>query len=459
MPSIVTINVSQTTAPLPSTLQKKGAIISQGGTTLGVGSYAFLTQASDLTALLPAPAGLNSVSWSGGVVTATPSAPIPGLQVGDTFRTTIAACSPAGYNGLVTATVTGAQSFTYPLAVNPGTAVAVGTYTLPSVAGLTAKVNTFYSQGAGQGVYVLELGAGDAATGPASLGTWIQSNPQTFYAYDCPGGWDASSGFLALLAQYEALNSKTYFFINSTLATYASYTAQMKCLFWLIPSTAAPLTESSVSAAFQHALQYAPSSTNRMTPMAFSFLFGVTPYPQQGNNAVLTAVVAAGGNYVGTGAEGGISTAILVNGTTADGQDFTYWYSVDWIQIQSDLTISNAVINGSNNPANPLYYNQFGINTLQDNLVALAQAGVAFGLGNGTVTQTALDGPVFTTNLDDGDYPDQIVVNAVPFLIYTAENPGDYRIGKYGGLTMVWIPNRGFTQIVFNIMVTQFLSQ
>lgn len=459
MPSIVTINVSESVAPTPITLQKTGAIVSQGGTTLGVGSFSLLTQASDLTPLLSAPLGLSSLIWSGGVVTATTAATIPGLNVGDIFASTIAGSTPTGYNGLYQMTVTGANTFTYALAVNPGTATGIGSYTPPSQAGITAKVNTFFAQGAGQAVYILEFGPGDAQAGPGQLSNFIASNPQQFYAYLVPGGWDSTVQFLALLALFESLTAKTYFFITTTTSNYTNYSATMKCLFAMVQAPTAPLTESSVAAAFQHWLSYSPSSNNRMTPFAFSFLFGVTAYPTLGNSALLTNLKNANVNYVGTGAEGGISNTILLWGTMLDGNDATYWYSVDWIQLTSDQVISNAIINGSNNPLNPLYYNQFGINTLQDVIVANAQNGITFGLGNGTVTQTALDGPTFITNLDNGDYPDQIVVNAVPALTYAAENPGDYKIGRYAGFTMVWIPQRGFTQIVFNILVTQFLTQ
>ena len=38
MTSIVTVNVSQTIAPAPSTLQKTGAFISQGGTNTSAGT-------------------------------------------------------------------------------------------------------------------------------------------------------------------------------------------------------------------------------------------------------------------------------------------------------------------------------------------------------------------------------------------------------------------------------------
>src|SRR6185437_8536198 len=112
MTSIVVVNVSQQVAPTPSTLQKTGALISQGGTTLASGTYSLVTQLADLTAILAAPLTLASLAWAGGTVTATTAAP-HGITVGDTFPTTIASALPAAYNGTYIATVTGASTFTF----------------------------------------------------------------------------------------------------------------------------------------------------------------------------------------------------------------------------------------------------------------------------------------------------------------------------------------------------------
>lgn len=459
MTSIVQINVSVATAPTPTTLQESGAAISQGATNLGAGNSALLTQLSDLTPLLAAPLAIASMVWSGGTVIVTTTAPIPGLQAGDPLITTIANATPVGYNGLQAGTVTGANTFTYPLAVNPGAEIIPGTYTPPSQGELLAMMGTFFAQGTGQAVSVLELGPGDATGGPTALQTFITANPGKFYSYLVPRMWDASTGLLALINANNALNSKTYFFVTTTLATYSNYTDLMKSAWVLIEAPGIPLTEFSIAAAFQHSLQYAPSSVNKMTPMAFSFVFGVTQYPLVGNQALFSALKAANVNYIGTGAEGGISTAIVFWGVNSDGNDFTYWYSVDWFQLNSDLVISNAVINGSNNPLNPLYYNQPGINTLQDVIYQLIQSAITFGLANGTPARAALDGPAFAQAVDNGDFIDQDVVNAIPFLTYTSENPSAYKQGFYGGLAAVYIPQRGFKQIVFNISVTDFLTQ
>lgn len=457
--SIVQLVVSQSVAPAPITLQSTGAIISQGATTLAANARALLTQKSDLTPLLAAPLALSALAWSSGTVLATTAANIAGRNTGDVFVTTIAGANPTGFNGTVRATVTGVNTFTYALASNPGSESSPGTYTPAGEGELVAQVNTFYSQGSSQAVYVLELGAGDQTTGPALLSAWDATNPDTFYSYLMPKGWDASAGLLALLAQYEALSAKRYFFITSKVSTYAAYTAQMKCGFVLIEAPGTPLTEFSAAAAFQRSLAYAPSTTNRMTPFAFSFLFGVTPYPTMGNSSLLTTLKTANINVIGTGQEGGISDAILWWGKMLDGNDFTYWYSADWIQLHGDQAIANAIINGSNNPLNPLYYDQNGINQLQDVLVNTVQSGITFGLANGTAARAALDGIPFTQALENGVYDDQDVVNAVPFINYTTENPGAYQEGAYGGLSVVWIPQRGFQIIIFNIQLTSFLAQ
>lgn len=454
---IVTVNVSQIVAPIPSALQKKGAFISQGGTSLAVDGTTLLTQLSDLTAILTNAAAITSLAWAAGTVTVTTTAP-HGITNGVSFPVVIAGATPAGYNGTFTATVTGASTFTYPLVADPGLETVPGTWQPESAVQLQQMATTFFAQGGTQGAYVLELGPGDAAAGVTALTAFLTGTPNAFYSYLVPRYWDADASFLAYVATFEANTAKTYFFVTTTLANYASYTALMKSVFWMVEAPSIPATEFSLAAAFYASLNYSPSSTTKVTPFAFSYLYGVTPYPTAGNSATLTAIQAANGNVVGTGAEGGITTAILLWGTTSDGKDFTYWYSVDWSQINADLDISNAVINGSNDPTNPLYYNQAGIDRLQSVAARTMANGVAYGLVLGAVTQVAYDQATFDALLDSGTFAGQTVVNAVPFAAYNLANPSDYSIGKYSGLTVVYTPARGFKSIVFNLVVTDFVA-
>ena len=455
--NIVTVNVSQTVAPTPSTLQKTGAFISQGATTTAPGTYTLLTQQSSLTSILTGALNLTSLSYNTGVVTAGTALP-HGFTIGDTLELTITGAAPSGYNGTFLCTITGASAFTYPVGSSLAVATQYGVYTPEDVAELVAMNTTFFAQGSQQAVYVLELGAGNATDGVTYLTSWITANPGVFYSYLVPRYWDANSDFLALLASFENTTAKTYFFITTTTDTYTDYTALMKCAFTMVEAPGIPATEFSLAAAFWVTLNYNPSNTNKVTPTAFSYLFGVTPYPTKGNSALLAAFKAGYTNYVGTGAEGGISNAILMWGTTEDGRDFTYWYSVDWVQINVDLNISNAIINGSNNPINPLYYNQQGINRLQQVAANTLTSGVTFGLVLNPVIQTSLDGNTLSDNIATNTYVGQTVVNAVPFITYSAANPGDFTIGKYSGFSVIYTPNRGFTQIVFNVNVTDFTA-
>lgn len=460
MPAIVTVNVNQTIAPTPDTLQKTGALISQGGTSIGAQNIALLTQLSDLAPLLAAALALTSLAWATNVATAT-TAVAHGITNGDTFITTIAGATPVVYNGTFLATATGANTFTYSL---PGTALttpATGsiTYTPRGESEIQAMANTFFAQGAQQAVYVLELGAGEPAAGVTALTTFETNNPGFFYGYLVPRSWDGVSSFLTYLAGFESTTSKKYFWVTTTSATYTDYTALMKDVIALDEAPLTPVTEFSLAGPFRDALNYAPSTTNKVTPFAFSFLFGVTPYPTKGNGAYLQTLATAKVNVVGTGAEGGISDAILVNGTTMDGRDFTYWYSVDWMQINVQQSVANAVINGSNNPINPLYYNQDGINRLQQAAARTASSAVTFGLAIGTVIQTALDGAALTLALENGDFAGKLVVNAVPFIPYSVANPSHYKIGEYDGLSIIYVPARGFVHLVFNIQVTDFVTQ
>ena len=457
MTSIVTVNVSQTIAPTPSKLQKTGALISQGATTLAADASSLLTQLADLADIIRPAAALTALAWSGGIVTAATVAP-HGFPTGDIVPMTIAGASPAGYNGTFDCTITGASGFTYAVASDPGAETVPGTYIPAAVAELTAMATTFFAQGAQQGVYVLELGGGDAATGVAALEDWIDANPGFFYSYLAPRSWADESTYLTFLAGFEALTSKTYFFTTVDSSNYSDF-EDIKCVFALIEAPATPATEFSAAAPFHVTLNYDPSSTNKVTPTAFSYLFGVTAYPTAGNSVLLAALKAAGVNVVGTGAEGGISNAILLWGTTMDVRDFTYWYSVDWVQINAELDLAAAVINGSNNPANPLYYNQDGINRLQAVLAGTMSRAITFGMALGTVIQTALDGAQFQAALNDSTFAGSIAVNAVPFIPYSADNPSDYSVGRYAGLSVQYTPARGFIAIVVNLNVSDFVTQ
>ncbi len=553
--SIVQVNVSLQLAPAPATLQQSGALISQGATNLTKNQSAILTQLSDLTPLLNGSKTFSAMSWSGGLVTATTTAP-HGYTISDTLLLTISGVAPSGYNGTFLVTITGASTLTYAVAATLGSVTVQGAYTPEDVAELLSMATTYFAQGNTQAVWVLELGAGNANDGVAALTAYLIANPNNiyaayaggsagyFYAYLVPREWDAVASYLALIASYESPTARTYFFTTTTLASYTAYTNLMKGVYAIIESpllgvypanaltaiswtlgvvTATTTTahgvvpgdwfqisgvtpagyngwflaqtgtagstivynvaatlgvesvlgtlvasyyanagvsasEFSCASWFYAFLKINATSTNRATPMAYSFLYGVTPFPTRGNSALITTLTTANIDIVGTGAEGGISTAMALNGAFLNGFDATIWYSIDWVQINVDLNVANAVINGSNSPLNPLYYNQDGINRLQAVAASTIAQGVAYGLVVGQPTQVQLDGSVFVAALNAGNYAGLSPVNAVPFLTYTQENPSAYAAGSYGGFSIAYVPARGFKTITFNVLASFFTS-
>jgi hypothetical protein len=645
MPQIANVIVSQQTAPTPSVLQQTGALISQGGTTLTPGTYELLPTLQTLATYIQIPKNLTTMTWADSVATATAVAP-HGYTVGVKIPMVIAGMTPAEYNGTFLATVTTTTAFTYPLLSNPGSATVEGTFLPEDVNELNQQATTFFAQGSIVPVYVLELGAGDATSGVPILEAFIaaHSSPQVFYSYLVPRYWDGNAAFLALLASYEALSSKTYFFVTTTLQTYLNYTTAMKCVLSLIecpslgtwgsnaitellsapaaPTLAgsgsggtlpaatyyvrityvtafgetvpspevtqvitlgedlvidsppamtgatgwnayvssttgtetlqnasptaiatnltitAPLSagavlptsgvavattttahgvavgewfqfsgftptgyngwypalggtsgetlvlpiltdlapesvlgsldasfasatgigssEFTLAAVYYKTLGYNPSSTNMMTALQFSFLFGVTGWPTQGTTAIQATLQTANVNIVIPASQGGIAENMLVWGMTADGNQYTWWYSADWAQINYALTAANIIINGSNNPTNPLYLNQNGINQIQDGLMQTSATAVAVGLANGIPTRSALTGTALAAALDAGTYDGDILINAVPFNVYYQQNPGQYKTGTYNGYSIQYIPQLSFEQITINLVLTDF---
>ena len=333
--------------------------------------------------------------------------------------------------------------------------------------------NTYFGQGNAMGVWVLELGYQNSiANQVIALETWLVNNPLTIYCFLLPRVFGSAAGITAmtpLLKLYQAPEKMEYFWLTVTSSTMTTLGPTYKNVIQLVeaPELTDPtqdnlndsIGEFTLASMLYNALSYRPSNTNRICPMAFKYVYGVTEYPQKGNGPLLTSFKAAHTNYISTGAEGGISFTMIYEGVTLDGHDFfNWWYTIDWVQIEVNLNLSNAIINGSNNPLAPLYYNQDGINYLETVLYGTMQDAQTFGMVLGKIEMTQLDGPDLTNAIQTGTFAGKCDVNAVPFLNYTLANPGDYKIGEYDGLSALFIPARGFIHILVNIVVSDLVS-
>jgi hypothetical protein len=363
---------------------------------------------------------------------------------------------------------------------NPGTVTVEGTATSAGVIELQQMATTYFGQGNELGIWVLELGYQSSSTNEVTeLGDWLTQNPLTIYNFLMPrrfgsdptilGTAAVPSAFTNLLKRFQNPEAMEYFWLTVTPATMGNLGPTYKDVLQMVESPiltdptqenlSDPEGEFTMAAMLYNAVVYRASNTNRIAPMAFKYVYGVTQYPQKGNGPVLVSFKTANTNYITTGAEGGIAFTMIYEGVTLDGHDFfNWWYTIDWVQIEINLNLSNAIINGSNNPLAPLYYNQDGINYLEVVLYGTMQDAQTFGMVLGKIEMTQLDGPDLTSAMYGGTFAGKCDVNAVPFLNYTLANPGDYKIGEYDGLSTLFIPARGFIHILVNVVASDLVS-
>ncbi len=435
-PRIVNLNASITRAPVPSQLQQIGALISVGGTTLATNAYQYCGDLATVKSLLSATGnyaeltnmattffsqgnsvGLYLLELGLGTVVDTE---IADLQAWITNNPGVfyAYLVPANWDyskdevGSVTITNGGSGYITAPTV----------TFSAPTT-GTTATGTATIQNGAVVAVTITNPGNG-YTTAPTVTFTAPTSGTTA------TGTANLASALNILASSYASPTGKTYFFATTSSANLPNYSTQ-KAVFATVPSPTATASEFQAAMPFYQWLNNNPGAANPLAPMAYRYAYGVTPWAPTGNQPAMTTVLSAYGNLIYTGAEGGISTACLFKGTTMDGEQASWWYGIDWIQIQIKQALAAAIINGSNsNP--PLLYNQAGINTLQAVAQNVANTAVQFGCALSAT------------------------VSATPFATYVAQNPGDYNAGIYNGLSMTVVGVSGFLTITFNLDAVQF---
>ncbi len=473
--AIVTVKVQTIQAPTPNTYQQTGCLVSFGATNIARNDAAELTQWSDLTDVLNGAQPAATVAWAAGLVTLTTAAPLaPAYAPGDTPLMAVAGFTPAGYNYSGPVTVVDTGSFTYPCIADPGTATVVGTYMPQGSIELSQMATTYFDQGNMNSVWVLELGYGATiAANVTALQTWLNINTKTFCGFLLPRAFGANKlaidALEPLFKQFQNPEAMTYFWLTVDSAVINELDPTYKCVIQLVEAPSVtnlsltnatdPNGEFTMAAMFYNAMAFKPSQINRVAPMAFKYLYGVTAYPTKNNGPLLASFKSSFTNYVATGAEGGVSYNIVYEGVTKDGQDyFNWWWTIDWVQININLNLSNAIINGSNNPFAPLYYNQDGINFLETNLYNTMLQASTLGMVLGPITMTGLNQPDLQNNILLGVFDGLCDVNAVQFVDYVNANPGHYKIGEYDGLSVLFIPARGFIHIMVSVTATDLVT-
>lgn len=90
--------------------------------------------------------GLKALSWANGTVSVVTSAP-HGYRVATTVPLSILGSAPDAYNGQFDCLITGASSFRYPLAMDPGAATVFGSasYDVNLIGGVGTEVGDFFT--------------------------------------------------------------------------------------------------------------------------------------------------------------------------------------------------------------------------------------------------------------------------------------------------------------------------
>ncbi len=460
---IVNLTAQVTVAPTPSSLQQSGALVSVGGTTLTTGSYQYCGTLATLQSYLSTSTGnyaeLNNMATeffdqgtAVGVyllelgVQSTVPAGITALQTWITDNPGIfySYCVPADWD-----TIPAAASTTVNGVVDAGSTLPAGTYytqvAYVNAAGAIGNLSPMATTTIATG-YELTVTSPPALTGATEYLVYIGTSETALYLQNGTGtaigtaysqaaalltATSPSTNLAGLANDYSSASGKTYFFPTSTqvnLPAYASY----KAAYATVPSPTVQAGEFDAAAMMYQWLVNNPSASTPLAPMAYRYLVGVNAWPASGYSSQTTAILSAYGNMVGTGAEGGISNALIMKGTMMDGSQASWWYGIDWFQIQVKQALAAAIINGSNsNP--PLVYDQNGINTLLKVAQNVANSAIAF--------NCALS----------------ITITATPFYTYSQQNPTNYKAGIYNGFSATVVGLNGFESITFALDAVEFV--
>ena len=438
-PQIVNEQVTVSTASAPSQLQRSGALVSVGGTTLSTNSWQFCASLAAVQAILSTAGNYQELTNMATTYFAQGSGNgVYVLELGTSTNTveevttlqTWLTDNPGVFYAFLTPadwdSATDVASVTITDGGSGYTTAPTVTFSAPTSGTTATGTATINTAGTVTGVTITDGGSGYTTAPTVTFSAPTSGTTATGTAV-------LGNALDTLAGDYASNTSKLYFFGTTSASTISQYSAS-KSLFMVCPAPTAPSTEFTAAAFFYQALINNPSASNQLAPMSYRFLHGVTAWAANStNNTNIQTILTAYGNIAYPPSEGGLSGAAAYKGTVMSGTQFSNWYGLDWYQINSDVAIAAAIINGSNsNP--PLLYDQTGINTLDGVVQQVADNAVRFGA-------------VLSAS-----------VTATPFATYTTQNPTDYANGIYNGLYASATAQNGFLTITFNIDVSEFAS-
>lgn len=183
---------------------------------------------------------------------------------------------------------------------------------------------------------------------------------------------------------------------------------------------------------------YNISLTNPMTPLNNKSLSGIKydelsyTYGQK--------LIQAPQNFVGDF----VGNNVLFNGLFADGRGFEFKFADSFMDYNIDLTLNRLLYNGANIASASLPYNQTGIDIINANikatLVSLKKMNIISAFASGYDT--------LTNSMVNEDY-----ISCIDFYTYKAAYPENYAAGIYGGISFYVLIQGFIKQINLNITI------
>jgi hypothetical protein len=438
-PQIVNLTAVLTVAPIPSQLQRSGAFVSVGGTTLTTGTYLYCSQLNALEAVLATSGSGNQAELQTMGTTFFAQGTSIGAYVLELGVQTSGAAGIEALNAWITNNPGIFYAYLVPAAWDNTSEVVGSVIVTTGGSGYTsAPTVAFSGGGGGTGATATATIANGAVTGVTitNPGSGYTAAPTVTFTGGSGTGAAATANLASELniiaGEYASPTGRTYFFISTTAANVATYQPN-KSVYAFVPSPTATSQEFGAAAHFYQWLVNNPSATSPLAPMAYRFLNGVTPWPATGYASQVQTVLSAFGNINLVPPQGGITNTCIFKGTTSDGSQSSWWYGIDWYQIRVTDDLADEVVNGSNEEP-PLLYSQDGVNRLAG--VALRDLNTAISFG------CALSGTITATS----------------FSAYTTANPANYKAGIYQGLGANIVGQNGFLQVGILLDAIEFAS-
>lgn len=437
-PQIINLTAVLTVAPEPSQLQQSGAFVSVGGTTLTTGTYLYCGQLSALQAVLHTSGSGNQAELNTMGTTFYAQGSSVGAYVLELGTQTSGAAGIEALNTWITANPGNFYAYLIPAAWD-NTSEVVGSVVITAggTGYTTAPTVAFSGGGGGTGATATATVAGGIVTGVTvtNPGSGYTAAPTVAFTGAGTGATatvNLASELNIIAADYASATGLTYFFIPTTVANVASYQPN-KSVYAFVPSPTATSQEFGAAAHFYQWLVNNPGPASQLAPMAYRYLYGVTPWPATGYAANIQTVLSAYGNINLVPPQGGITNTCIFKGTTSDGSQSSWWYGIDWYQIAVTNDLADEVVNGSNQEP-PLLYDQNGVNQLAGVAQRDLNTAISYGCAlSGTITATS-------------------------FSTYTAANPANYKAGIYQGLGANIVGQNGFLTVGIQLDAIEFAS-